>query len=106
MKKILILAVMILLIASSAYGAPFLICDIPPADQQVQGVKGEVDGTAFTTLYKLQGPGILIYDIGVLSPAKHSFTNIRLYNIRGESVTVPFDLPAIPGPPLNIRLTP
>ena len=106
MKKLIFIILSILLIVSTTFAAPFLVCDIPPADQQVQGVKGEVDGTAFTTLYKTQGSGILIYDIGVLSPAKHSFTNIRLYNIRGESTTVPFDLPAVPGSPLNIRLTP
>jgi hypothetical protein len=100
------LAIAILLMAAQGGAAPYIVCDIPPADQQVLGVRGLVDGAPFDTPYKLQSGSVLVYDIGTLSPAKHSFTNIRFYNIRGESTTVPFDLPSVPSSPLNIGLKP
>jgi len=104
--KRLIIILSLLLLAAPAAAAPYLVCDVPPAGDQVIGVRGLVDGTAFEQPYKLQSGAVLIYDIGTLTPAKHSFTGIRFYNIRGESTTVPFDLPSIPGPPSNIGLRP
>ena len=104
--KHLIIVLSLLLLAAPAVAAPYLVCDVPPAGDQIAGVRGSVDGTAFEQPYKLQSGGLLIYDVGTLTPAKHSFTNIHLFNIRGESVSVPFDLPAVPGPPLNITLRP
>ena len=104
--KILIIILSLLLLAAPAVAAPYLVCDVPPAGDLVLGVYGTVDGTDFTTPYKLQSGGVLIYDVGLLTPAKHTFTNIRFYNIRGPSASVPFDLPAVPGAPSNIGLKP
>lgn len=104
MKHLLIILSLLLLAAPAM--AAYLVADIPPAADQVLGVRGLVDGVAFTTPYKLQSGGLLIYDIGTLTPAKHTFTGIKFYNIRGESDPVPFDLPAVPGPPSNIGLRP
>ena len=104
--KRLIIILSLLLLAAPAVAAPYLVCDVPPAGDQVVGVRGSVDGTAFEQPYKLQSGGVLIYDVGTLTPAKHVFTNIHFYNVRGDSVGVPFDLPSIPGPPSNIGLRP
>jgi hypothetical protein len=106
MKILFIVFSIMLALVSSVCAAPYIVCDIPPADQSILGVKGEVDGTVFTLPYTLQSGAVLIYDIGTLSPAKHSFTNIRFYNERGESPSVPFALPALPGSPSNTRLSP
>jgi hypothetical protein len=104
MKKHLVVA--ILLMAASATAAPYLVCDIPPADQQIIGVRGLVDGTPFDTPYQLHSGAMLVYDAGTLSSAKHTFSNIRFYNIRGESDPVPFELPSVPARPSNISLRP
>lgn len=110
MRKVFIVLTILIIataaMATQVMSAPYLVCDIPPADQQVLGVRGSVDGTTFDTPYKIQNGSLLVYDIGPLSPAKHAFTNIRFYNIRGESTPVPFDLPAAPSPPSNISLKP
>ena len=96
----------ILLGSTISHSAPFLACDIPSPDQQVMAIKGRVDGVDFTTPYTERNGRLVIYDIGPLSPAKHTFTELRAVNIRGESTTVPFDLPAMPGSLSNIGLIP
>ena len=102
----LILSVLFVLLASTVYAAPFLVCDIPPADYQITAVAGMIDGTAFTTPYTVHGTDLLVYDIGTLSSAKHSFTNVRFQNARGESAGVPFDIPSLPGQPAALHLAP
>ncbi len=93
-------------LATAVFAAPFLVCDVPSADQQVTGVKGTVDGTDFTTPYALHNGAVIVYDVGTLSPAAHSFTNIRFVNARGDGPVVPFALPALPESPSSIRMAP
>lgn len=103
---IIFIVALALALAITASAAPFLVCDVPPTDWGVTAVRGEIDGTAFTTPYTVASGALLVYDIGGLSAARHSFTNIRFVNARGEGQSVPFVLPALPGSPSNIHLTP
>ncbi len=107
MKKLLLILA-ILLVAVHVQAAPFLVVDTPPAEWNVIGVRGTMDGQAFEQLYKLHpdGTALTVYDIGTLNQLKHTFTNIRFYNSRGEGPSVPFDLPATLGAPSNTRLKP
>ena len=106
-KKILVAVLLGLALAFITYGlcwADFLVCDAYPVDVQVQGFKGTVNGVAFTTPYALHASGAaIIYDCTPLGSGKWDFTNIRAYNVRGESVGVPFVYPALPGSPANLR---
>jgi hypothetical protein len=95
----------VLAIGSYAHAAPYLIANIPPAADKVTSIKGSVDGVAFTTPYKVQSGGVLIYDLAPLSVASHSFTLLRAVNVRGESSTVPFTLPALPAGLAGVRQT-
>jgi hypothetical protein len=100
MKKILfiVLVMIFLTIPSFVFAAPFFTCDPYPADQQVQGFKGTVNGLAFDTVYKLHTTGkAIIYDcVGLPADLKWDFQNVRAYNVRGESVGLPFIYPAKP----------
>ncbi len=84
--------------------SPFLVCDPYPADVQVQGFRGTINGVAFDTPYSLHSSGAtIVYDCAGLGPEKWDFINIRAYNVRGESVGLPFVYPALPGSPANLR---
>ena len=109
MKKIFLAILLGLALAFITYGlcwaAPFLVCNAPSADEGVLGYKGTVNGTAFTTPYALHASGsAIIYDCATLGSGKWDFVNIRAYNLRGESVGIPFVYPALPGSPVNLRL--
>ncbi len=86
---------------------PYLLCNVPPVDEQVLGYKGTVNGTAFTTPYALHASGAaIIYDCATLGSGKWDFINIRAYNVRGESAGIPFVYPALPGSPATMRVAP
>ena len=107
MRKFGIAILLGLTLAVVTYGlvwADFLVCDPYPADVQVQGFKGTVNGTAFDTPYALHASGAaIVYDCSGLGSGKWDFVNIRAYNVRGESVGVGFTYPAVPGSPANLR---
>ena len=98
------LAFVLVLISSLVWAGPFLVCDPYPVDVQVQGFKGTVNGMPFDTPYALHPSGVpIVYDCAGLGPEKWDFVNIRAYNVRGESVGVPFVYPSIPGNPAGMR---
>lgn len=117
MKKVVLAIVLGLALAFITYGlgwAESLVCDPYPADVQVQGFRGSVivyntssgmmDGIAFDTPYALHASGAaIVYDCFNLGDGKWDFVNIRAYNVRGESVGVPFVYPALPGSPAKLR---
>ena len=80
-----------------------LVCDPYQPVYQVQGFRGEINGQAFDTPYtEVDDPGAtfgksaVIYDCNGLGDEAWKFTNVRAYNVRGESVGIPFDYPAKP----------
>jgi len=84
---------------------PFLVCDAYPTDAEIQGFRGTVNGVVFDTPYSLHASGAaIIYDCVGLGSEKWNFVNIRAYNVRGESVNVPFVYPALPGDPAMMRI--
>ncbi len=108
MKKFSIPVLLGLTLFCLAYGlgyADFLVCDPYPADVQVQGFKGKINGVTFDTPYSLHPSGAaIVYDCANLGPEKWDFVNIRAYNVRGEGVGIPFVYPALPGSLVNPRL--
>ena len=107
MKKILVAILLGSALFCLAYGlgyADFLVCDPYPADVQVQGFRGTVNGTAFDTPYALHASGAaIVYDCSSLGSGKWDFVNIRAYNVRGESVGMGFVYPGLPAGPANLR---
>lgn len=101
-----ILALVLVLIPTVAFAGPFLVCDPYSTDDQVQGFKGTVNGTAFNTPYALHpSGGAILFDCADLGSGKWDFVNIRAYNVRGESIGVPFVFPALPGSPAGMKIS-
>ena len=103
--KIVLLLCSILLMALSSASAVSLVCNPYPADVQVQGFRGTVNGQAFDTPYTVDKDGdAVIYVCDGLGDEAWLFADVRAYNVRGESAGIPFAYPALPGSPSSIRL--
>lgn len=105
--KTLIITLTVLLIASQALAAPFLVCDPYPPEAQITAFIGVLDGKPFQTPYSLHSSGAaIVFDIGTLDDGPHTFTEITAANPRGQSDPVPFVLPAVPSSPSHTRISP
>ena len=99
------LALLCLVLIPSAVLAESLVCNAYPVGEEPTGFRGTINGVAFDNPYSLHASGAaLIYDCAGLGPEKWDFKNIRAYNVRGESVGIPFVWPALPGSPAGMRL--
>ena len=99
MKKLVLLLV---LLPSLAFGAPFLVCDAPPAEQQITGYEIYVDGVWFASPVG----EVLNYDLVGMEPGQYTFT-AKACNIWGCSAeSDPILSPMSPTTPSNGRLVP
>ena len=108
MKRIILLAIGIVLIASTTWAAPFLVCDPQPGV-----VTYKLTGPPWVPLtIPAQGDGSLRLDVATASVGTNSLTVAACISdaVWGEtcSSTVPFVFtrPAVATTPLNIRLIP
>jgi len=65
----------------------FLVCDAPPASEQVIKYTGTVDGQSFQTPFSLHPAGkAIIYDMkDLIDSTQHVFSDIRACNALGCS---------------------
>ena len=101
MKSILVFLLMVLM-ATTAFAAPFLVADPPPAEQQVIHYNvyknGVLEGT-FTG-------ETLNYDLEGIVPGVYNFT-AEACNVWGCTITPdPYVSPGVAGTPMSLRLTP
>ena len=107
MKKI-VLAVGIVLMTSTAWASPYLVCDPYPADSQPTHYQMLVDGVAVQTPYGgVAGDGgSVVLDLQSYSNGAHQITAIQACNARGCSEPpLVFGVPGLPGQPA-LRLVP
>ena len=99
MKKLLIV-IAVLLFATSASAAPFLVCD-PQA-----GVVGyEITGLAAPVSFVAQPDGSLKYDLSGIASGTYNLT-VAACNVWGCSSTAPFAFTkVIPTAPVGLKLT-
>ena len=96
---------MISLFALPAFGAPFLICDPPPVEQQVTSYEVFQDGASLGTV-AAETDGSLRYDMSTITPGAYEFT-AKAINVWGvSSLSNPTQSPTAVGQPQNMRLTP
>ena len=99
MKSILVL--LMVLMATTAFAAPFLVADTPTAEQQVTHYNVYKDGVLEGTF---QGE-TLSYDLGSVIPGQYAWT-AEACNVWGCAVTVdPYTSPSDALPPLNTRMS-
>ena len=103
MKAIFCLA--ILLMATNAWGAPFLVCDVPPAEQQITQYEVYQDGVLLATV-DAEGDGSLRYDLVAVTPGAYDWT-AKALNVWGVSVlSDPYVSPDGAGKPTSLRMEP
>lgn len=99
MKKLLIV-IAVLLFATSASAAPFLVCD-----PQAGVVSYEITGLATPVNFVAQPDGSLKYDLSGVASGTYNLT-VAACNVWGCSSTVPFVFTkVIPTAPASLRLT-
>ncbi len=112
MKTIIILTM--LLIASLAYGGPFLACDLPASGTTITQTKVEITtnpGPSQTVMevagtVTVRGTDFILYDLGTLTAGKYRF-RARWAEVGGlwSEYSDPFDL-GKPGKPGGLRIAP
>ena len=114
MKRLFIIAAILVAMTGTAAAAPFLVADPSPLEDEVRWyrITNTATGEVFRTDYGNQHPEgpMIIFDF-----AEHSFApgsvplEVRAVSLGGESAPVPFvfTMPsASPGLPSNIGLMP
>jgi hypothetical protein len=98
MKKLILIAA-ILLLSTTAYAAPFIVCD-PQA-----GVVGyEITGLGEPVTFVAQADGSLKYDLASVNNGTYTLT-VAACNMWGCSSTAPFVFnKAIPAAPAGLRI--
>jgi hypothetical protein len=95
-----IFSIVFLLIASTGFCAPWLICDVPTDTV----TSYQFTGDAFFTTKAAEGNGSLRYDLAGIPSGSHAIT-VAACNMWGCSVTVPFEFSAAtPSVPKGLRL--
>jgi hypothetical protein len=103
MKK-LILILAIVLLPAIVFAAPFLVCDAPPADQQVTEYEVYRDGVLYA-IVPAEADGSLRYDLDGMTPGIYAFTG-RAVNLWGASdFSNPTVSPAPAGSPSGVSLS-
>jgi len=100
MKKLL-LALAILAIAVSVSASPFLVCDDPPAAEQVTGYEVFQDGVSLGTT-----PAPLYFDLQGVTPGAYNFTATAINAWGSSSPSNPYISPTSATPPSNINMMP
>ena len=99
--KRLFLVLAILAMAVSVNAAPFLVCDAPPAAEQVTSYKVFQDGVSLGTT-----PAPLNFDLKGVTPGAYSFTATAINAWGGSSPSNPYISPASASQPLNTNMIP
>lgn len=107
MKKVLFTVIVLLVFASWVQAAPYLVCDIYPAESQPTHYQMLVDGVAVQTPYGTVINGdSLVLDLQPYSNGAHQITAIQACNARGCSdPPLVYGVPGLPGQPA-LRLVP
>ena len=100
MKKI-ILAMAILVMAVSVGAAPFLVCDDPPAEEQVTSYEVFQDGISLGIT-----PAPLNFDLNGVTPGAYDFTATAINAWGSSSPSNPYISPANATQPSNINMIP
>ena len=96
---------MVSLFALPAFGAPFLVCDPPPVEQQVTSYEVFQDGTSLGTV-TAEADGSLNYDLSGVTPGAYEFT-AKAINVWGVSeLSNPYTSPAAVNAPSGLNLIP
>ena len=99
MKKYIVIA--ILLIAPAVYADPFLVCDIPPVDEQVTEYEVFQDGVSLG-----KTPAPLHFDLEGITPDKYNFTATACNSWGCSELSDPYVSPLSATKPLNTNMTP
>ena len=100
MKRI-ILVVLIVALSTGVNAAPFLVCDVPPAAEQVTSYEMFQDGVSLGIT-----PAPLNFDLNGVSPGAYEFTAIAINAWGVSSASNPYLSPASATQPLNINMMP
>ena len=92
---------MILLLPALAIGAPFLVCDEPPAAEQVTGYEVFQDGVSIGTT---SAP--LNFDLQGVVPGAYDFTATSINVWGSSSPSNPYISPTSAAQPSNLRGAP
>ena len=99
-KRGLVFSAILCLLATPVFGAPFLVWDANPADQQVTKYTIYRDGI------KIGETSATTYDLAGISPGIYTFT-VRAVNVWGESAdSNPAVSPALAGNVSGVDLQP
>ena len=101
MKKIILLAIAFCFIYTAAMAAPFLVCDDPPAEEQVTGYECFQDGVSRGTT-----PAPLHLDLEGVTPGAYNFTCTAINIWGASSPSNPYVSPAESNIPVGLRLEP
>jgi hypothetical protein len=104
--KILLCVFAIVAASSLASAAPFLVCDPPIAEEQVERYKIYQDGVEVVTVLKDEsGVYGFKYDLNGISPGAYNFT-AKAVNAWGESdASDPYISPASASKPAGLKMT-
>ena len=103
-----IITLAIILLSSTAWAGPFLVCDPYPVDSQPTHYQMKVDGVAVQTPYgQMAGEGnSVVLDLQGYSSGPHAVTDIQACNARGCSEPpLAYGVPGRPASP-SLRLVP
>lgn len=90
---------------NTCQAAPFLVCDVPPADQQVASYIIYKDGVEYAHI-GAETDGSLRLDLYGLAPGEYTWT-ARAVNAWGKSdLSDPYVSPSGAGKPQNTRMVP
>jgi len=108
MKKLFLRITIVLLFAAFgglANAGPFILCDAPPADQQVTSYEVFQDGVSLAVV-DAEADGSLRYDLVGITPGVYEWTATAINAWGSSALPDPYVSPALAGQPLNIRLEP
>jgi hypothetical protein len=102
MKEVLLF---LLLVPSVAFGAPFLVCDVPPVNQNVTSYEIFQDGVSVGVV-AAETDGSLKYDLGSTAPGNYTWTATAINEWGASTLSNPYVSPPGATAPLNLRLIP
>ena len=97
----IILAMAMLAMAVSVSADPFLVCDDPPAVEQVTGYEVFQDGVSLGIT-----PAPLSFDLQGVTPGAYDFTATAINAWGSSSPSNPYISPASASQPLNTNMIP
>jgi hypothetical protein len=104
MKRFILILFMVFM-PSILFASPFLVCDVPAADQAIESYSIYKDGIKMGTA-PAQLNGSLKYDLQGITPGKYIWTAVAV-NVWGESaLSDPYISPVLAEKPSGVGLSP